>query len=304
MQPFARNLTDSADFPENKIEITEIYERSVILLANEMNFSSEEARELLDSFILSIPAFTEKFDLAYESNDYHTMSMLAHQIKGVSSNLRLPELQGICTRLETAIKETDITVHKEVAHLKIMLKKFLFIEGGDKMIKVLIVDDMKILRDCLRIAIEKEPGFTVVGCAKDGKEAVEMSLRLIPDIILMDLNMPVYSGFDAIRDIKALNGNIKILVLTGEDGEKNMTAAFKNGADGYVLKDIDAKSLSAVMSNAYYGEEYVHESAFSIGKKAVKTDPRKPMPFNVTAREQEVLQLVIEGMTNDEISSV
>ncbi len=172
------------------------------------------------------------------------------------------------------------------------------------MIKVLIVDDVKILRDCLRIVIEKEPGFTVVGCAKDGKEAVEMSLRLEPDIILMDLNMPVYSGLDAIRDIKILNSNIKILVLTGEDDEKNMAAAFKNGADGYVLKDIDANSLSTVMSNAYYGEGYVHEHAFSIGQETVKTDHQRPMPFNFTAREKEVLQLVIEGMTNDEISSV
>lgn len=172
------------------------------------------------------------------------------------------------------------------------------------MIKVLIVDDVKILRDCLRIAIEKEPGFTVVGCAKDGKEAVEMSLQLEPDIILMDLNMPVYSGLDAIQDIKILNSNIKILVLTGEDDEKNMAAAFKSGADGYVLKDIDANSLSTVMSNAYYGEGYVHENAFSIGQETVKTDHQRPMPFNFTAREKEVLQLVIEGMTNDEISSV
>lgn len=172
------------------------------------------------------------------------------------------------------------------------------------MIKVLIVDDVKILRDCLRIAIEKEPGFTVVGCAKDGKEAVEMSLRLEPDIILMDLNMPVYSGLDAIQDIKIFSSNIKILVLTGEDDEKNMAAAFKSGADGYVLKDIDANSLSTVMSNAYYGEGYVHENAFSIGQETVKTDHQRPMPFNFTAREKEVLQLVIEGMTNDEISSV
>ncbi len=172
------------------------------------------------------------------------------------------------------------------------------------MIKVLIVDDMKILRDCLRIAIEKEPEFTVVGCAKNGKEAVEMSLRLVPDIILMDLNMPVYSGLDAIRDIKFLNSNIKILVLTIDGDEKNITAAFKHGADGYVLKDIDANSLSNVMSNAFYGTGYMNERALSIGKETVKADPCEPAPINFTAREKEVLRLVTEGMTNDEISDI
>lgn len=125
MQPFAHRLTNYADFSKNKKEITEIFERSVIMLANEMNFSFEEARELLESFILTIPAFIQELDLAYESTDYHKMNLLAHQMKGVSSNLRLPELQEICTRFETAIKEKDITVHKEVTLLKIMLEKFL-----------------------------------------------------------------------------------------------------------------------------------------------------------------------------------
>lgn len=125
MQPFAHRLTNCLDLSENKKEITEIFERSVIMLANEMNFSFEEARELLESFILTIPTFIQELDLAYESKDYHKMSLLAHQMKGVSSNLRLPELQEICTRFETAIKEQDITVHKEVTLLKIMLEKFL-----------------------------------------------------------------------------------------------------------------------------------------------------------------------------------
>lgn len=76
------------------------------------------------------------------------------------------------------------------------------------MIKVMIVDDMKILRECLKMVIEQDDNFTVVGCAANGREAVEMSMLYIPDIILMDLNMPIYCGHDAIKDIKTFNNDI------------------------------------------------------------------------------------------------
>lgn len=174
------------------------------------------------------------------------------------------------------------------------------------MIKVLIVDDIKILRECLRFAIEMEEKFEVVGCAADGKEAVDMFLQLKPDIILMDLNMPVYSGYDAIKDIKALQSNTKILVLTVEGDEKNITQAFVNGADGYILKDISPEELSAAILNAYNGVDYIHESALNISSKLINADPTDRgdiyLRVNFTAREKEVLELVVEGMTNEEIS--
>ncbi len=112
-------------YPENKTDTPTIYERSVILLANELNFSSKEARELLDAFVFTIPAFIEKLDWASNNTDYHQMSILAHQMKGVSCNLRLPELQEICSRLETAAKEKNGTVKNEVMLLKTVLKDFL-----------------------------------------------------------------------------------------------------------------------------------------------------------------------------------
>jgi DNA-binding NarL/FixJ family response regulator len=124
------------------------------------------------------------------------------------------------------------------------------------MIKVLIVDDIKILRECLRLAIEKEDRFNVVGTAADGKEAVEMTARLEPDIILMDLYMPVYSGYAAIKDIKAMRSKAKILVLTVDGNEKNIAQAFKDGADGYILKDICPEELSQAMLYTYNGIEY------------------------------------------------
>lgn len=179
------------------------------------------------------------------------------------------------------------------------------------MIKVLIVDDMIILRECLSLAIRQDSDFCVVGCAGDGKEAVRMSKELHPDIILMDLNMPVYSGHDAIVEIKKDNPNIKILVLSVEGDEKNITTAFKNGADGYVLKDIAPDALFLVMKKAFAGEKYVHEYAFHMGQEAIKfryqateAEPYASCDIAITGREKDVLDLVMQGMTNEEIADV
>ena len=176
------------------------------------------------------------------------------------------------------------------------------------MIRILIADDIKILRECLSIAIGNEPGFEVVGCAGDGKEAIELSLKSDPDVILMDLNMPVCTGYDAIREIKRQNPEIKILVLTVEDEEKNMADAFKCGADGYVMKDIGHKELTGAIMSAYNGVKYMNEGAFSIGSETVRADEKRHgdiyLQVNFTAREKEVLSLVTEGMTNEEIAEV
>lgn len=176
------------------------------------------------------------------------------------------------------------------------------------MINVLIADDMKILRECLRMVINQYIEFKVVGCAENGKEAVEMTMEQKPDVVLMDLNMPIYSGHDAIRDIKAINKDIKILVLSVEGDERNITMAFKNGADGYVLKDIAPEELSTVMKKVYKGEKYALENAFSIGQEIVKIykNPSEAdiyLRVEFTEREKEVLELVMSGMTNEEIAS-
>lgn len=182
------------------------------------------------------------------------------------------------------------------------------------MINILIVDDMQILRECLKLTIENNKQFKVVGCASNGKEAVEMSLKLSPDIILMDLNMPLYSGHDAIKKIKETDKSVKIIVLTVEDNEQNMNIAFKNGADGYIIKDIGFYELSAVIKNIYEGNHYINEKSFFAGSNFILNDLHKnplekeikkfDLNINFTVREKEVLKLVIQGMTNEEISKV
>ena len=173
------------------------------------------------------------------------------------------------------------------------------------MIKVLIVDDMVILRECLKLVIGQNAELEVVGCAGDGKEAVDLCLKLKPDVILMDLNMPVYSGHDAILEIKKLDINTKILVLSVDGDERNVATAFRNGADGYVVKDIVPEELFAVIKKAVAGERYVCDFAFYIKREWIPStisiidEPK--LSIELTEREKEVLDLVIQGMTNEEI---
>ena len=174
-------------------------------------------------------------------------------------------------------------------------------------IRVLIVDDMKILRDCLRMVVNQDEDLEVIGEAGDGKEAVKISLLHHPDVVLMDLKMPVYSGYHAILDIKAYDPSIKILVLSTEENEKNITTAFVNGADGYVLKDIAADELKMLIKKVFYGEKYVHECGFCIGLETMKINQSSLaatniLRFDFTERESEVLELVMDGMTNEEIA--
>lgn len=175
------------------------------------------------------------------------------------------------------------------------------------MIKVLIVDDMKILRECLQMVIDQDAELEVIGGAGDGMEAVEQSLKHRPDVVLMDLKMPVYNGFQAIIDIKAYDPAIKILVLSTEENEKSIITAFTNGADGYVLKDIAPDELSKIIKKVFNGEKYVHESGFSVGLEMIKGNQynlsgSNCMRFDFTEREKEVLELVMEGLTNEEIA--
>jgi DNA-binding NarL/FixJ family response regulator len=174
-------------------------------------------------------------------------------------------------------------------------------------IKVLIVDDMIILRDCLKLVISQEDDFQVVGTASDGQEAVWMYREFQPDIILMDLNMPIFSGHEAIAKIKLEDTHSKILVLTVDGDERNITKAFENGADGYVLKDISPEELFQVMKNAFCEEPYVNESSFYMTKESYKIEntgftSNNPYDVELTDREKYVIELVIEGMTNEEIA--
>lgn len=179
------------------------------------------------------------------------------------------------------------------------------------MIKILIVDDMRIMRECIKIIIEKDGDFEVVGCACNGLEAIEMLKKYKPDIILMDLIMPELNGIDTIIKIREENKKVKILVLSLRGNEANIINSIKNGADGYVLKDIGVEELILAIKCINKGLSFVHKNAYNFNNtnESNKIDSGKQQRMNniyneLTNREKSVLELVSEGRSNEEIATV
>lgn len=169
------------------------------------------------------------------------------------------------------------------------------------MISVLIVDDMSLLRDSFKMIIETDKEISVVGLASNGMEALQKFVELLPDVVLMDLSMPIYSGLDAIKDIKNIKKSSKILVLSVEDDEKSIYTAFNNGADGYVFKNIKASDLIDIIKKIHNGESFFKDEAFCFVKNEIENISLNNNA-ELTNREREVFKLVSMGLTNEQIA--
>jgi len=170
-------------------------------------------------------------------------------------------------------------------------------------IRVLIVDDHAIVREGQRALIDTEPGMAVVGEAKDGTEAVEMTHALQPDVILLDLHMPRKDGIEAIEEIKTQNPAARILVLTSFTEDEKVYAAIKAGAMGYLLKDSSPQEILMAIRQVYQGEMSMRPSiANKLMHELQRTSNMTPTEDPLTAREVEILKLVAQGLSNQEIA--
>jgi DNA-binding NarL/FixJ family response regulator len=166
-------------------------------------------------------------------------------------------------------------------------------------IRLLIVDDHPVVRDGLRGMLESQPDFEVVGEASNGEEAVQLASSLSPEVMLMDLRMPVMDGVTALREIKASNPAVQVLVLTTYDSDADILLAIEAGAMGYLLKDTSREDMYAAIRATARGESVLSPGVASrlIGQM------RAPAEEKLSSREVEVLQLVAEGASNREIAS-
>lgn len=170
------------------------------------------------------------------------------------------------------------------------------------MVKVLIADDHHVVRRGLLFFLKTQKDIEVVGEAVNGKEAVEMAGRLRPDIVLMDLVMPVMDGIEATREIKERFPDIIVLMLTSFSDRDHVIPAMEAGAAGYQLKDIEPDELVASLRRLMRGENTLHPKANSELLKG----PAEPAPHMVnllTPREKEVLAELTKGKSNREIAS-
>jgi two-component system, NarL family, response regulator LiaR len=170
-------------------------------------------------------------------------------------------------------------------------------------IRVLIADDHPIVRDALKTLINTEPAMELVGEAVDGADAVTKARALKPDVILMDLVMPVKDGLQAIGEIKETDPAISILVLTSFSEEDKVFPAIRAGALGYLLKDSSPQELLQAIYNVHRGEATLHPSiALQLMRELNRPSDLPPAKDPLSVRELEVLKLVAQGLTNHEIA--
>jgi len=172
--------------------------------------------------------------------------------------------------------------------------------------RIIIAEDHTILRAGLRSLLSARNDIEIVGEAGDGREAVRIVDKHVPDLLLIDLSMPKLNGMEAIKEIKSRHPGVKIIVLTVHKSEEYVTASLIAGANGYILKDASQNELILALEYVMAGKTFLSPS---ISDKVVdiylqnrNEGETKSVLGNLTAREREVLKLIAEGNTNKKIA--
>ncbi len=184
------------------------------------------------------------------------------------------------------------------------------------MIKVLLVEDHVLVRMGLSLLLEKSSNISLIGEAEDGVQGVSMAKELNPDVILMDIGLPGIDGIRATRKIKETNPNIKVLIFTSRDSEKDVFEAFSAGADGYIMKGASQEQTISAIETVNTGAAWL-DSAIAklvlnninspknqIAKSGVtEVNPNAgKIQYGLTDREMDVLSLMVAGQSNNEIA--
>jgi len=179
-------------------------------------------------------------------------------------------------------------------------------ESEIRQVKILLADDHPLMRKAVRITLEKEAGFKVVGEADDGEEAIRLADSLNPDLVIMDISMPKLNGVQATREIRAHHPNIIVLILTVHDESEYLVELFEAGASGYLTKEIVDKDLISSIYRALSGEKVVPGHMLNDIIKQASKNYRKTLPqeekSTLSAREIEILKMAARGLNNRRIA--
>lgn len=185
-----------------------------------------------------------------------------------------------------------------------------------EVINVLLVEDHTMTRMGLQLVLEKVNDIKIIGEAEDGEKAVKLAAELSPDLILMDIGLPVIDGIQATKKIKESKSSCKILVFTSRDSEEDVFAALGAGADAYIMKGASAEQLISAIRAVNEGTAWLDPAIAKMVLKKVnqqtsqadlshshgKLSPKSSYISNLTERELEVLKLIVDGLSNPEIA--
>lgn len=218
------------------------------------------------------------------------------------------------------INDEFVIVNKEVLSMS---------ENSNQMvdtIKILLVEDHKLTRIGLRTVLERTDDIKVIGEAENGKEAIDKATELQPDVVLMDVGMPVMDGIEAVQKIREKHKDINTIMLTSHDNERDILASLSAGACGYCLKDVEPERLYTAIRSVNEGDVWLDSNVASRVMKAYQSEPASaesketpppvsanqkievnhpelpPAPEALSPREMEVLGLIVEGLSNQEIA--
>ena len=172
-------------------------------------------------------------------------------------------------------------------------------------INVLIADDHALMRQGLKQILELEEDIEVVGLAMNGEETIKLAQQLKPHVILLDINMPQMNGIQALRRLKDMGTDSKIIILTIHEDKEYLFETINIGASGYVLKDAESSSLVKAIRNVFNGDSYIHPSLATALVKEFNRSGKMEEECKrerLTRREYEVLILIAEGRNNKEIA--
>jgi two-component system, NarL family, response regulator LiaR len=189
---------------------------------------------------------------------------------------------------------------------------------AENQVSILLVEDHLLTRIGLKTVIERKSDFKIVGEAEDGEQAIRMVDELSPDVILMDVGMPVMDGIEASRRIKEKHPRKAIIMLTSHDNERDIFASLSAGAGGYCLKDVEPERLYSAIRSVYAGDIWLDSTIagkvlkqYNAGNqsgsphetgKASLTRKEQNIPEQLSPRELEVLHLLVDGLSNQEIA--
>ncbi len=170
-------------------------------------------------------------------------------------------------------------------------------------IRILLVDDHPLVLEGISARLESEVGIEVIGQANNGQQALEKAAELKPDVVLMDISMPVMNGLEAAERFKSDQPDVRVLILSMHENREYIVKMIQSGAAGYVLKDVSSDELIRAIQTVHQGGTYFSAGASeALFSEFAKSDqPEKP-DTGLTKREEMVLKLIAEGKVNKEVA--